>query len=50
MHSTSTARRRACQYGNTPDARARLHALSILFRRSDERLERRLAEMNGRRP
>ncbi|HEX7080056.1 MAG TPA: hypothetical protein VF329_03485 [Gammaproteobacteria bacterium] len=35
-----TARRRACLYGCTPDARHQLHVLSILFRRSDERFER----------
>lgn len=43
---TKTDRRRSCMYGCMSDARARLHFLGILFRRSDARFERQLRETN----
>ena len=43
---TKTDRRRSCMYGCMSDARARLHFLNILFRRSDARFERWLRETN----
>lgn len=38
----SHERRRSCMYGEMREARARLHFLNILFRRSDQRFERQL--------
>lgn len=46
MHSFQIDRRRSCMYGCMSDARARLHFLGILFRRSDARFERQLRETN----
>lgn len=50
MHSTNTDRRRSCMYGEMREARARLHFLNILFRRSGARFERQLRETNRGRP
>lgn len=47
---TKTDRRRSCMYGEMREARARLHFLNILFRRSDARFERQLRETNRGRP